>query len=532
MTVDSIPKEQDPYPFENFSEVIRRNAFLYQDDEAFVIGSDRVTYADFNKRVNRVVHALREAGCKKGDFIGIMSMNCMEYLEVYGAAMKGGYILTHLSPRFSKRELEDIVSRTDIKVLFCTSEFSETVRAFRHKMKGLKHSIVFDEEFPVAGYKRFLEEHGPDEIEVALKAGDPLTVLFSRGTTGPAKGALYTHGQKLANSVNRAIELDVRCKDRNLVVLPISHIAGESHLWPFFLTGGCSVIMEEIVFNPLNMLRIIHEEKITDAFIFSPQLVTLLKTPNFDRYNIGSLKRIWYSGIPIPLDILERGIRMLGPVFLQGYGTTEAGPDITLLSREDHAQAFEQPQRKGILSSCGKPSLGVQVRIVDDKEQDLPPGEKGEIIARSDHLMSGYWGKPEETRKVMRNDWFYTGDTGFQDENGYIYLADRKEDIINIGGENISSKEIEDVLKHYYAVSDAAVIGVPDSDGVEHILGVVVLIGGAEEVTADDIVYFCNGRIEQYKFPERIEFITVLPKSTQGTILKRELRKRFSVWMG
>ncbi len=530
MAVTSKLKEKDPYPFETYLEAIRYQARVHPDDDAFVIGSRRVSFSDFNRRVNRVVNALGAIGCEKGDCIGVMSTNCMEYLEVYGAAMKGGYILMHLSPRIPKKELEDIVSATNLKVMFCEFEFSETVRSFQKHVKGLKHCVVFDAEFPVLGYHEFIEGHSENEAEIDLKADDPLTILFSRGTAGVSKGALYTHQQKLSNSVNRAIELDVQSGDKNLVVLPISHIAGESHLWPFFLNGGANVFPEEIVFNPLGMLRTIEKEKITDVFIFSTQLVTLLKTPNIGRYDLRSLKRIWYSGIPIPLDILERGMKMLGPVFFQGYGTTEAGPDITLLSNEDHVQAFEQIQKRSILASFGQPSRGVQVRIVDEMDRDLPPWEKGEIIVRSDHLMSGYYGRPEETAKVIRNGWFYTGDTGFKDENGYFYLADRKEDLINIRGESISSKDVEDVLKHYYAISDAAVIGVQDVDHVEHILGVVALIDSAQEVTAEEIINFCAGRIEQYKIPERIEFITMLPRSSQGIILKRELRKRYSTW--
>lgn len=524
------PNQQDMHSFNNFSDIIRYNAIHHPEDDAFIMGSERVTFSDFNKRANRLANALCAIGCEKGDCIGVMSTNCLEYLEVYGAAMKGGYILMHLSPRIPKKELEEIIFRADLKILFCTFEFYETACAFQKNAKSLKHCVVFDEDFPVLGYHRFVDGHSEEEVETDLKSDDPLTILFSRGTTGFSKGAIYTHRQKLVNSENRALELEVKFGDKNLIVLPMSHIAGESHLWPFFLKGGSNVFLNEIVFNPSSMLKAIQKEKITDVFIFSTQLVTLLKTPNIGSYDIGSLKRIWYSGIPIPLDILERGMKTLGPVFFQGYGTTEAGPDITLLSKEDHVQAFEQTQKRGILASFGRPSLGVEVRIVDDTDRELPPWGKGEIIARSDHLMSGYWGSPEETEKVLKNGWFYTGDTGFKDENGYIYLADRKEDLINIRGESISSRDVEDVLKHHYAVSDAAVIGVPDSDCVEHTLGVVVLIDSAESVMAEEIINFCKGRIEEHKIPERVEFVTMLPKSLQGTILKRELRKRYSVW--
>lgn len=299
-------------------------------------------------------------------------------------------------------------------------------------------------------------------------------------------------------------------------------------MWPFFLTGGCSVIMKEIIFNPPGMLRAVQDEKITDVFILSTQLTSLVQTPNIDKYDLSSLKRIWYSGASMPTEVLKRGMKVFGPVFIQGYGTTEAGPDITMLSKEAHIEAEAQNGQQTALASCGRPSSGVEVRIVDDMDRDSTVGEIGEIITRSDHLMSGYWGQPEDTANVMKNGWLYTGDMGFFDQDGFLYIADRKADMIITAEGNVYSKEVEDVLQHHFAVSETAVIGVPGPKGTSQIHAVVVLIYGAQEVTAEDILRFCKGRIEPYKIPKHIEFATTLPKSNQGIILKRELRKQYS----
>ena len=281
MTENLILRELSRYSLGTFAEIIYRNALFHPDDEAFVIGSRRVTFADFNNKVNRLIQSLRAEGCTKGDVIGILSWNCLEYMEVWGAAMKAGFILAHLSPRLSENELSGLLTTAGAKILFCGREFAEMAAHFHQRIEGLKHGFIFGENEPGSSYQSLLEEHTGDEIEGDLTADDPLTIIFTSGTTGTPRGAVYTHRQKLENSVTKALELGAQCGDRNLIVLPMFHIGGDSHIWPFFLSGGCNVIMEEIAFDPSVMMKTIQDERITDVQIVPTQLVAPAECPSY-----------------------------------------------------------------------------------------------------------------------------------------------------------------------------------------------------------------------------------------------------------
>ena len=220
-------------------------------------------------------------------------------------------------------------------------------------------------------------------------------------------------------------------------------------------------------------------------------------------------------------------MEMFGPIFMQGYGMTESGPHTTMLSKEAHIQAVAQSGGQSVLSSCGRPCFGVQMRVVDIDGQDVPAGEIGEIIVHSNRLMSGYWHLPEDTGNVLKNGWLYTGDLGYYDENAYIFIADRKKDMIITGGENVYPKEVEEVLYQHPAVYEAAVIGIPDPYWVECVHAMVVLHHDAK-VTAEEIIHFCRDRMARFKAPKSVEFLADLPKSPQGKVLKRELRKMVS----
>jgi long-chain acyl-CoA synthetase len=520
-----ILKELCRYSLGTFAEIIYRNALFYPDDEAFVIGDRRVTFSGFNDRVNRLIHGLKDLGCSKGDVIGILSWNCLEYMEIWGAAMKGGFILAHLSPRLSERELSALVEYAQAKVLFCGPEFAEVGHRFRLENQVVKYCIDFGENDSESGYQGFAEKYSGHEIESDLSPNDPLAIIFTSGTTGIPKGAIYTHQQKMENSRGKAMDLGVQFGNRNLIVLPMFHIGGDSHIWPFFLTGACNVIMEGLTFTPGAMLKTIQDEKITDVQLVPTQLVALLNTPDIDQYDLSSLKRIWYAASPMPTEVLRRGIKRFGPIFMQGYGMTESGPNTTMLPKEPHKQAITHPEKQNLLASCGRPCSGVQMRVVDEDGRDLPPGEIGELIVHTDRLMSGYWQLQEETDKVLKDGWLYTGDLGYYDENAYIYIADRKKDMIITGGENVYPKEVEEILYQHPAVYEAAVIGVPDPYWVERVHAIIVLNEGAQ-ATAEEIIAFCKERIARFKTPKSVEFVSELPKSPQGKVLKRELRKK------
>lgn len=524
MVSNFVLKDLCRYPLGTFAEIIYRNALFYPEDEAFVIGSRRVTFSHYNNNVNLLIDRLRAAGCAKGDVIAILSWNCLEYMEVWGAAMKAGFILAHLSPRLVENEISTLLAYSEASFLFCGSEFKDMASRFHQGIKGLKDWFIFDESDSVHSYQRLLHGNAGDEIDVNLTPEDYLTIFFTSGTTGTPRGAVYSHRQKLENCETKALGLGAQFGDRNLIVLPMFHIGGDSHIWPFFMCGGCNVIMEDITFTPSAMLQIIQDEKITDVQIVPTQLVALLNIPDIEQYDLSSLKRIWYAASPMPTEVLKRGIERFGPIFMQGYGMTESGPNTTMLSKEAHNQASRNAGNQSLLASCGRPCLGVHMRVVDIDNQDLPAGEIGEIIVHTSRFMSGYWNLPDDTDKVLKDGWLYSGDLGYYDENGYIYIADRKKDMIITGGENVYPKEVEEVLYQHLAVYEAAVIGIPDSYWVERVHAMVVLKSDAK-ATEKDIIDFCKERMARFKTPKSVQFLSELPKSPQGKVLKRELRK-------
>jgi len=520
-----ILKELSRYPLGTFADLIYRNALLYPDQEAFVCGSHRIDFRQFNKRVNAIVHGLQDMGIQKGDVMGIISWNRLEYPEVFGAAMKGGFVLAHFSPRLKPHELEHLINDSRARVLFFGPEFQGPMKTIQDQLSKTQALVSFGEsESGITGYRDLLEGHPTQEPRIEIQKQDPLVIFYTSGTTGIPKGAVYNQEQKMQNTQIKALDLGLQFGDRHLMVLPMFHVGGDSHVWPFFLTGGCNVLLPHASFDPVEALQTVADERITDIHIVPTQLISLLDVLEKRQFDLSSLKRIWYAASPMPVEVLKRGLSVFGPLFFQGYGQTESGPHTTVLSKVAHQTALASDTQ--VLASCGQPCLGVHMRVVDDKDNDLMPGQIGEIIVRSDRIMSSYWDNPGETQEAMKDGWLRTGDLGYYDERGFIYIADRKKDMIVTGGENVYPKEVEEVLYRHQAVAEAAVIGVPDPYWVERVHGVVVLKEDAS-ASEKDIIQFCKAHMAAYKTPKSIAFVDALPKSPQGKILKRELKKGF-----
>lgn len=522
-----ILRELSRYQLGTFADIIYRNAILFPDNEAFVCGAERISFQLFNQRLNRLVHGLRALGIQKGEVIGILSWNCLEYPEAFGAAMKGGYVIAPYSPRLNAQELACVINDSEPRVIFLGPDSVETIDKIRNRLSNTSHFLVFgDASDGMMAYREVLENHSSEEPEPMVAENDPLVIFYTSGTTGSPRGALYTHREKLENTLVKALDIGLEFGDRHLVVLPMFHVGGDSHIWPFFLTGGCNVIMPKPSFDPAEMLRTIATEKITDVHIVPTQLVSLLALPDIERHDLRCLKRVWYAASAMPLEVLKRGLSTFGPIFLQGYGQTESGPHTTILRKSDHHHPDESTAESSVLASCGQPCIGVHMRIVDDKGQDVQAGTIGEIIVRSKRIMSKYWRRPDETAQAIQDGWLFTGDMGYYDEKGYIYIADRKKDMIITGGENVYPKEVEDVLYRHPAVEEATVIGVPDEYWVERVHAVVVL-KRETEATAESLISFCREHLAHYKAPRSLEFVGTLPKNPAGKILKKEIRSKY-----
>jgi long-chain acyl-CoA synthetase len=327
------------------------------------------------------------------------------------------------------------------------------------------------------------------------------------------------------NTKTFVIMKGLRPEDKNITIMPLFHIGSIDNLNACLYVGSSNVIMK--TFSPVATLQAIQDEKATDIQIVATHLAAIMALPDFDRYDLSSLKRIYYVGSPMPVELLKKGLMAFGPVFMQGYGQTESGPNVTSLPIEAHKVLDKSVKEQSILASCGQPEIGVHIRIVDDERNDVEPGEVGEIIVQSKHNMMEYWHRPDETCQTIIDGWLHTGDMGRYDERGYIYIVDRKKDMIVSGGENIYPREIEEVLYQHPSIMEAAVIGLPDPYWVERVHAVVTLKKGANLI-AEELIDFCKERIARFKAPKSVEFVESLPKNPSGKILKKELiRERY-----
>jgi long-chain acyl-CoA synthetase len=525
MPTRSVLKELSRYSIGTYAEVIYRNALLYSDETAVKCGSETVTFTEFNARVNSLIHALQSIGVNKGDVIGVLSWNCLDYIYIFGAAMKGGFIISPFNCRLQADELDYVINYSEANTLFVGPEFVEIANQLRPRIPKIENFISFESSIPSMVYHRdLLVNFTREEPDVQINEDDPLCIFYTSGTTGVPRGALYTHRCAIGDARTRAIEMGLKARDKNILMMPLYHVGGADSLRVLFYVGGTSIIIKD--FDPAAVLQTIQDEKATDIQIVPTHLVAFLALPDIKKYNISSLKRIFYSGSPMPVELLRRGIKTWGLIFCQGYGLTETGPTVCMLHEEEHGVVDGSVEEQKILASAGQPVVGVHVRIVDKDGIDAEVGEIGEIVVKSKHNMVEWWHKPEETRKTVVDGWLHTGDIGRFDEKGYIYIVDRKKDMICSGGENVYPREVEEILYQHPAVLEAAVIGIPDPYWVEKVHAVISLKKGTS-LTTQELIDFCRQRLAHYKAPKSVEFVDVLPKNPSGKILKRKLRQRY-----
>jgi long-chain acyl-CoA synthetase len=518
-------KELSRYRIGTFAHIIHRNALLHPNKEGFVCGSTRITYADYNERVNQLVNAFRRMGLKKGDVVGILSWNSLQFAEFYGATMKGGFIASPFNPRLTLDEYRYVINYSEAKALLLGPELLEMGSSLRPHLPEIRNFISLETDAPgMISYQELLESDSGQEPGMEIDELDPACIIYTSGTTGTPRGALYTQRRLVEDAKTLLIDTGIQPGDRHLQITPLFHIAGHTWFRAFLYIGGSNVILKG--FDPAVTLKLIQAEKITHLNFVPTQLVAMLRTADLKKHDLSSIKFMWYGASPMPLEVLKKASKLLGPIFAEGYGQSESGPAIAHLSREEHHLLAQSNNGHRRLASAGQPDISVQVRIVDSRGEDVKPGEVGEIIVCSEHMMLQYWNKPEETERALVDGWLYTGDMGTYDEEGFIYIMDRKKDMIISGGENIYPREVEEILYRHPAVLEAAVIGIPDDYWVERVHAVVVKNDHAS-VTAEEIIAFCKSNLASFKAPKSIEFVESLPKNPSGKILKRVLRDRY-----
>lgn len=513
----------------NVGTLFTKSARTYPERLAIAYGEQEWTYRQTNERINKLANALRSLGIQKGSNVAILLPNCPEFLESLFACFKAGLGTVPINSRLHPKECSFIIDNSEAVAVILGEDFRDSLYALAGEMPRVRHYISISE--PLEGmrpYERLMKEQSFQFTDTEVSSDDLAWLFYTSGTTGRPKGAMLTHHNLMVMTMAFFADISpLGPEDAILHAAPLSHGSGLYGI-PNIAKGAANIILKSKTFNPKIVFETIQGRKVTNMFMAPAMIKRLVTSPEIDKYDLSSLKCIHYGGAPIYEEDLKAAVRKLGQILVQDYGQAESPMTITYLRREEHLLSGAPEQMKR-LTSAGFPRTDVEVKIVNSEDQELPPGQMGEIVVRGEVVMKGYWKNPTATAETLRGGWLHTGDLGIMDEKGYVYILDRVKDMIISGGENIYSREIEDVILKHPAVFEVTVIGVPDEKWGESIKAFVALKQG-HKATEEEIINLCKDHLASYKKPRSVEFIEVIPKNPYGKVLKRELREKY--WVG
>ena len=469
---------------------------------AVVCQDSRRTYAELGARCRRLAGAMRALGLAPGDRVGVIALNSDRYLELYLGLPAAGYVLVPINSRLAPAEMRAILDDAGVRVVFADAMYPGVA--------GGPRVLTIPDD-----YEDLIASANEVPLGDGVAENDLAALFYTSGTTGAAKGAMHTHRSLVSSGLHFMATWPFDRQTRWLVASPMFHTGGILATLATVWAGGAHVNLRR--FDPDLAVDLIEREAVTHTLLVPTMLAAAASAQLARPRDVSTLRYLSHGASPISGETLRRAREAFpGAELLHVYGTTETTPITTLLPHEE--RILDTP----LVRSCGQPATGVEMRVVDDDMNDLPPGAIGQIAVRGTSVMAGYWRKPDATAEVMRGDWYLTGDLGYQDQESYIYLVDRLKDMIVSGGENIYSTEVEDALASYPGVEEVAVFGVPHPRWGESVYAVVFSRRGA---TPDELVAHCRQQIAGFKVPRRIEWRgEPLPKSAAGKILKRNLR--------
>ena len=500
--------------------LIARNAAWYPDHPAYVQDGRVLTHDQYAQRVRRLASALEARGVRKGERVAILSMNSIAYCEVYGACEWSGALAVTINFRLAGPEVDWILADSEPAVLFFEEQYAPLVDALRANHPELRLVCIGAAPPWSEAYEDVVAAGDPAGCRTAPEADDLVSLIYTSGTTGRPKGVLKSHRIEVRTAEMLALEMDIGPHSRALLATPLFHVGARNVRLAQMLRYGCCVIARG--FDAAAFPALVQQERINTVFLVAAQLQMVLDLPDIADYDLSSLVTVGMAGAPIPVPLLERAIRRIGRAIMVQYGMTE-GQIASLYRHELLPDGTPEEVRR--IASVGHSLAGGELRVVDEAGDDCPQGQPGEVWFRNDSVMAGYWNKSAATQETLAGGWMRTGDIGVLDATGYLFLVDRKKDVIISGGENIYSREVEEALHRHPAVAESAVVGVPDARWGESVMAYVVLQPG-KQAGAEDLIAFAHTRIAGYKCPKRVEVVAELPRLATGKVNKVALREQ------
>ena len=496
----------------SLSDALKRHARVRADKVAFVDPQRRCTFQDLNERVKRLANALSARGVRRGDRVAVLGYNSVELVESWLAALRLGAIAVPVNFRLVADEIAYVLADSGAAAVVVDVALAPVVAQARTKAPSV-HTVLtvggdFDEIISAA-----------DDLAVDVTVADdaPAFIMYTSGTTGFPKGAVLTHRNLYLHAFSSIATLGHRSDDDCwMAVAPLFHTAGVSGMLPMFLTGGKVVIPPSGGFDPETTVATIVDEQVTSCWMVPSGWQAVCGMPDLAARDLNRLRRVWWGAAPASTTLLRTMIDSFPDAeIVAAFGQTECSPITCLLRGEDSIRK---------IGSVGIPMLNVEIRVVDDEMNDVPQGEVGEIVYLGPLLMKEYWNRPAETAEAFRGGWFHSGDLVRQDGDGYVYVVDRKKDMIVSGGENIYCAEVENVLAAHPKVAEVSIIGVPDPKWGEIPLAVVVPDDPADPPTSAEVEEYCRAHLAHYKRPRHVTIVDALPRNASGKVLKTRLR--------
>lgn len=493
----------------NIAQHIERASRQTPEQIALVFEERSSTYRDLNVSANRMANLLRGLGIGLGDRVALLLPNTPAFVIAYLGAMKIGAIAVTLNVMLKPAELTVMLIDCGAPLLITTAELAAGLQ--RDKLPALRQVVIAEGDPGAdASLDELLSQNSAEAEAIELTVNTPAVIVYTSGTTGGPKGAVLSHGNVIANMQAKNDYLGTQSDDRLLLFLPLFHCFGQNAILNNALNAGATVVLQRR-FDPTLAIEAVIRERIT-MFNAVPTVYARLLALKTDIRALATVRLFLSAGAPMSATLAQHWWQVYGKPIHEGYGLTESSPFATY----NHHQRYK-------LGSVGTPIAGVDIRIVDAEGNDLPPGERGEILIRGHNVMLGYWNRPEATAQAIRDGWLHTGDIGLRDDEGYLFVVDRLKDVVIVAGFNVYPTEVEDVLYGHPAVAEAAIYGVPDEIQGEIVKAKIVVKPG-HAVSAEELRLFCRERLANYKVPRLVEIVDSLPKNPTGKILKRVLR--------